>query len=145
MVSGSYNDCVRSGEKANKSLSVQLRIPILLLILTMYNSVMFIISLYTYTGQFWNVPISVTDSAGVYYIDVHKPGDTNYRHIPTIEYGMTWDHAPKPCYYAGNSQGGPERSKHPQESVIEGSYKDYETAGLFATDFKYKVFKDGVC
>lgn len=58
---------------------------------------------------------------------------------------MTWDHYHKTCYYVGNSQGGPEFSKSSVESVIEGSYKDYETSGLFVTDFKYQKFEDGFC
>ena len=58
---------------------------------------------------------------------------------------MTWDHHHKTCYYAGNSQGGAEAFRDPTESVIEGAYGDYETRGLFDTEFKFKKFDNDVC
>ena len=71
------------------------------------------------------------------YIQVYSPGDSRYRLIPAFEY-MT-------CYYVGNRQGGPVRSRNPTESVIEGSPSQYETSSLFATSFAYSMFGDSVC
>lgn len=78
------------------------------------------------------------------YIDINEPGDPNFRHIPASRYDLSWNYAHKTCYYVGNSQGGPELSRSASESVIEGSYKEYQTGGLFDPVFKYNVFED-VC
>lgn len=78
-------------------------------------------------------------------MDINKEDDPAYRHIPARKYTMMWDHHHKTCYYVGNSQGGPEKSRNSLESVIEGSYKDYETEGLFDTAFKYGKFNNEVC
>ena len=59
---------------------------------------------------------------------------------------MSWDYESKQCIYAGSSQGGPTGEvADADDSVIEGSYKDYITADNFGTDFKYAVFDDDVC
>ena len=98
------------------------------------------------TGQFWDVPISINSSTedGV-FVDINDSDAPNHRHIPARKYSLTWDHFHQTCYYVGNSQGGPEKSRDQNESVIEGSYKDYETSGLFDTDFLYERFEDGIC
>ena len=100
----------------------------------------------SFSGQFWNIPLVVSTSAsGQVFVDVNSPSADNHRHIPARKYSMTWDHHHKTCYYAGNSQGGPEASRDPEESVIEGVFTDYETRGLFDTGFKFEKFKDRVC
>ena len=78
-------------------------------------------------------------------MDINKKGDSNFHHLPARKYTMMWDHHHKTCYYVGNSQGGPEKSRNQLESVIEGSYKEYETKGLFDTEFKYSKFNDDIC
>jgi len=96
----------------------------------------------------WNIPITVTviPDTNEAYIEIYEMGDVNYRRFPALPYHLTWDHTPKTCYYAGNSQGGPERSHNPSESVIQGSYRQYETSGLFSTQFSdYSQFDDDVC
>ena len=99
-----------------------------------------------HVGQFWNVPLSVsTTPSGKVFVDINSPGASNHRHIPARKYSMTWDHQHKTCYYCGNSQGGPEASRNQNESVIEGLYTDYQTGGLFDTQFKFKKFNDNVC
>ena len=45
----------------------------------------------------------------------------------------------------GNSQGGPERSRNPMNSVIEGSYSQYIVDGLFDTEFEYERFDENAC
>ena len=88
---------------------------------------------------------TTTNNDGNLYVDINKPSDNNYHHIPARKYSMTWDHHHKTCYYVGNSQGGPEKSRDQLESVIEGSYKDYMTNTLFDTNFKFAKFEDKVC
>ena len=88
---------------------------------------------------------ATTDENGKVFVDVNTLGAHNYHHIPARKYSMTWDHHHKTCYYVGNSQGGPEASRNQLESVIEGSYRDYETKSLFDTGFKFAKFKDDVC
>lgn len=97
-------------------------------------------------GQFWNVPVAISSTpSGQFFVDVNSPQASNHRRFPARRYSMTWDHHHKTCYYAGNSQGGPEASRNQNESVIEGSYTDYQTGGLFDTQFKFEKFKDEVC
>ena len=56
-----------------------------------------------------------------------------------------WDHSRKPCYYVGDSQGGPELSLNQVESVIQGYQSQYQTAELFETSFIYEMFDETVC
>ena len=101
---------------------------------------------HSHAGQFWDVPISINSSAedGV-FVDINDIDAPNYRHIPARKHSLTWDHFHQTCYYVGNSQGGPEKSRNQEESVIEGSYTDYETSGLFDTGFLHEQFEDGIC
>ena len=80
-------------------------------------------------GQFC---ISVGDSEtnGLYYVQIYEPCHESYRNFPAFFYDLTYDG----CYYAGDSQGGPERSRDP---VIEGDYTQYAMDGLFDTEFTY--------
>ena len=52
-------------------------------------------------------------------------------------YGHVWDGSPKPCLYAGSSQGGPISDVEPNDSVIEGDYFQYEVGSLFDSNFRY--------
>ena len=97
------------------------------------------------TGQFWNIPIAVTEVKGSTYIEVYEVGDSRYRRFPVFPYPLTWDHTERRCYYAGNIQGGPELSNDPSKSVIEGLYTQYQTSGLFDTTFDFKQFDDSLC
>ena len=61
-------------------------------------------------------------------------------------YQMSWEFEAKQCLYVGNNQGGPiAEVVDPNDSVIEGVYKDYIIADSFGTDFKYAVFKNDTC
>jgi len=61
-------------------------------------------------------------------------------------YDTTWDFTPLPCVYAGNRNGGPVvEFEDPNDSVIEGKYTDYETSGLFSTQFRYSQFDTSRC
>ena len=56
--------------------------------------------------------------------------------------GLTWDKTPKPCLYAGNSQGGGPVGN----SVIEGKYFEYEvTGGMFGSNFTYNRLETRTC
>ena len=91
------------------------------------------------------MPISVVVERGITYVLVNDESADNHRRIPATEYNLTWGHSEETCYYIGNSQGGPELSHNPCESVIEGAQSDYATAGLFETHFPYKMFDELSC
>ena len=51
------------------------------------------------------------------------------------------------CYKVGNTQAGQHRESQvsdPNDSVIEGAYRDYIVGSLFATDYVYSHFS-AVC
>ena len=106
------------------------------------------------TGQFWNVPVDVienTDSFnGVfcdddYIITVNYPG-TPPRRFVGLRYSVTWEFEKRPCYYVGNSQAGPlGETVDPNDSVIEGTYRDYEVNSLFSPDFEFSHFDKTQC
>ena len=107
----------------------------------------FSLSLSLTVGQFWNIPISVgdVDSDGSPDIELYQPGHSSYRNFPALFYHLVWDLSEDGCYYVGNSQGGPERSRDPINSVIEGSYPQYIVDGLFDTEFAYERFEESAC
>ena len=78
-------------------------------------------------------------------VELYQPGHENYRHFPGLFYDLVWDRSDRGCYYVGNSQGGPELSRDPINSVIEGSYSQYIVDGLFDTEFVYEEFDESVC
>ena len=109
-------------------------------------------------GQFWNVPVvaekyeddygsgSGQDVNDYYTVTVSHPSSDQRKFV--AEYGTyTWTYAQTPCLYAGNRQAGPLREIQdgPNDSVIEGFYKDYIATSLFATDYKYNVFDNTKC
>ena len=85
------------------------------------------------------------DSDGSPDIELYQPDHSSYRHFPTFFYHLVWDLSEDGCYYVGNSQGGPERSRDPINSVIEGTYPQYIVDGLFDTEFVYEQFDEGTC
>ena len=80
---------------------------------------------------------------GDVFIDLFDPSDKNYRRIPANREPRTWDQTESPCYYVGNSQGGPLQLS--DETVIEGGITDYETASLFSASFAYAKFDELIC
>ena len=78
-------------------------------------------------------------------MDVNDEQSNNYRRFKVTPYHLTWDHSDIECYYAGNVQAGSEIDNDPKKSVIEGTYTQYQTSSLFATDFVYKQFNDDNC
>ena len=99
-----------------------------------------------HTGQFWNVPLGVSDLGDSSFVmEVNEKQSNNYRRFKVRPYSLTWDHSEIECYYAGNAQGGSETDSDPKKSIIEGTYIQYQTSSLFATDFDYKQFNDDNC
>lgn len=111
-------------------------------------------------GQFWNVPVKVSNyevppsatpghrqtikQHTPYMVTVAYPGADTTRSFAVYLYHRTWDQTASLCLYAGNSQGGPWSELPGQnDSIIEGSYKDYITRDLFDVNFVFSRFKGG--
>ena len=107
-------------------------------------------------GQFWNIPVTVSEYEG----QTNVPGLSNEDYYTvTIShplskprsftghlYDFTWEFESKKCLYVGNPQGGPlDNLDDPNDSVIEGVYYQYLTQGPFKTDYYYAVFDDEKC
>lgn len=107
-----------------------------------------------YTGQFWNIPIDVTlyngpaadaDIGQRYMIQVSHP-ESDPRIFTGLLAPYTWEHDRTNCFYAGNRQGGTiQEVEDPNDSVIEGSYTDYQTDAGFSTAFKFSHFDEERC
>ena len=96
-----------------------------------------------YTGQFWNIDVTAypsTNSLGEgtvpYVVNVKHP-QAPLRSFLANYYSIVWDGSPKPCLYAGSSQGGSITDVEPNDPVIEGNYREYEVTSLFGSHFKY--------
>ena len=99
------------------------------------------------SAQFWNIPIEVVDQGGDgAYLELFEPIQVEkYRRIDAVVSPRTWNMKNGPCYYVGNSQGGPSQSNDQTESVIEGKVGQYETDTLFSTSFVYSQFDESIC
>ena len=90
------------------------------------------------------------DFNGVRRPDAHEitinPPHSSPRSFVGLLGSVTWEFEKRPCLYVGNSQAGPlGEDVEPNDSVIEGTYKDYEVASLFSTSFTYSQFNTGNC
>ena len=110
------------------------------------------------SGQFWNVPVTFTKYNGTdlpegfnvnrYYTVTVEPEDSPARSFLGEFYHLKWDKSREDCLYVGNAQGGPTSEfDDPNDSVIEGHYRDYiiESGDLFETTYKYNKFEDDRC
>ena len=110
-------------------------------------------------GQFWNIPVFVDKYEGGLKPDIPNPNDfyaltvvppedlSSIRYFLAEVYSRTWDKRDIECLYAGNAQGGSAgdavgTGPLPDDSVIEGRYKDYQVDGVFATDWMYAQFNE---
>jgi len=103
------------------------------------------------TGQFWNVPIGISSfpldppALPHYEISVNSSNGETRSFVGSF-YERTWDATLSPCLYVGNRQGGPSGEfDDPNDSVLQGSYQDYEVSGLFSTDFDFSEFDSDGC
>ena len=63
-------------------------------------------------------------------------------------YHLKWDKTREPCVYVGNAQGGASYEVlDPNDSVIEGRYRDYfiDDDELFGTSYDYSQFEESRC
>ena len=99
-----------------------------------------------YIGQFWNIPIGVEDFAvdPYYTITVNPTGGTTRSFVSSL-YERPWE-IMLPCLFTGDRQGGETNAfGDPNDSVLEGSYQDYEVNDLFSTDFTFSIFDSAAC
>ena len=113
-----------------------------------------------HAGQFWNIPVTYTryngtdlpagtDPSRVYVVRV-APESSPARSFLGHIYHLKWDKSREPCLYVGNAQGGPSfEVPDPNDSVIEGRYRDYILQGgdgnLFETSYTYSQFEENRC
>ena len=51
-----------------------------------------------------------------------------------------------PCLFTGDRQGGATNAfGDPNDSVIQGSFQDYEVSDLFSNDFTFSIFDSAAC
>ena len=51
-----------------------------------------------------------------------------------------------PCLFTGNRQGGKTYAfSDPNDSVLQGTYQDYEVNDLFTNDFTFSTFYSAAC
>ena len=78
-------------------------------------------------------------------VTVRYPG-SNERRFVALRSSVTWEFEKKPCLYVGNSQAGPlGEVVDPNDSVIEGTYKDYIVESIFSPNFKFAHIDDENC
>lgn len=96
---------------------------------------------YRYTGT----PSPSFEEDLLYSVTV-SPADSPSRTFVAEYYDLTWELMRGTCFYAGTSQGGaPREFEEPNDSVIEGNFRDYRTQGIYDTDFKYDRFDSSLC
>lgn len=97
-------------------------------------------------GQFWNVPVMLTQWAvnstyGGFFLPTYnvtvQNGGRATRTFTAYLHEATWDADAEPCLYSGDGQAGP--------SILEGNYLDYQVTGVFDTNFRFSRFRAGFC
>ena len=101
-------------------------------------------------GQFWNVPVTVAPFDGEfdgverdddYVITVSHPHAVS-RSFVGLKADVTWEFEERVCYYVGNTQAGQlAEVTEPNDSVIEGNYREYKVDSLFATSYVHSRFE----
>lgn len=82
-----------------------------------------------------------------YVINItHPDAADGPRLITGVLDDQTWEFEQDPCFYVGNSQGGPiYEVEFPNDAVIEGGYEDYLVSGEFETEYMYSRFDETQC
>lgn len=111
-------------------------------------------SFFLCTGQFWNVPVTITPFTGENVFG-QTADDTYVLNITTISQQrlyvgvlgrLTWEVEEGPCLYVGDSQSDSTYEfEDPNDSVIEGLYTDYIVSEGFGDDFKFGLFDVDKC
>jgi len=96
-------------------------------------------------GQFWNIPLGVNDfqpdDPEPYYVVDVNPFDTASRIFVGLLNDLPKHVSPLSCLQVGDIQGGATgRFSDPNDSVIEGTFDDYEVTNLFNTTFTFSRF-----
>ena len=80
-----------------------------------------------------------------FIITVNSP-ESSPRSFVGLGYSVTWEFEQRPCLYVGSSQAGPlGEIVEPNDSVIEGTYKNYEVDSIFSPDFDFSRFDKTQC
>ena len=81
-----------------------------------------------------------------YTVTVHPNDPNKIRSFVALVSSVTWEFEKKPCLYVGNSQAGPlGEDVTPNESVIEGTYKDYMVDSMFSPNFMFAHIDQDNC
>ena len=83
-----------------------------------------------------------------YYVVTVQPTSSPARSFLGEFYHLKWDKTREPCLYVGNAQGGPSAEvEEPDDSIIEGNYRDYiiKSEDLFDTVYTYSRFNENRC
>ena len=79
-----------------------------------------------------------------YAVTVNAPDGLSRSFVSSL-YERPWE-IMLPCLFSGNRQGGATNAfGDPNDSIIQGSYQDYEVSNLFDTDFTFSTFDSAVC
>ena len=80
-----------------------------------------------------------------YIVNFTRPG-SEPRAFTGYFHQLTWDFKEGPCLYVGNRQAGPiAEVDDPNQSIIEGTYRDYRVANAFQTDYEFDLFSEDRC
>ena len=94
-----------------------------------------------YEGELQPLPSNPED-----FYQLSLGSDAAKREFLAEVFRRTWDKREIECLYAGNAQGGSSGivvgADGPDDSVIEGTYKEYQVDGVFATAWKYAQFNE---
>ena len=99
-----------------------------------------------YTGA--DLPEDFEAPEDIYVVTVQPPDPSPSRSFLGEFYDRKWDRTNEPCLYVGNAQGGKSYDvEDPNDSVIEGNYREYfiENEDLFETNYKYVQFEEERC
>ena len=108
------------------------------------------------TGQFWNIPVSVTpytgllrdgsQAQGLFTARITTSGATEPRIFSGWLYRLTWEFEEGPCLYVGNKQSGPIYEVTPNDGVIAETYKDYQVDSAFSEEnYNFGLFSEERC
>eukprot|EP00731_Ephydatia_muelleri_P017154 Em0010g252a len=106
-------------------------------------------------GQFWDATVAIRPYTGrvpvefandsLYILDVSGTGGANRQFLGS-KFERTWDLSETTCYYCGNIQGGRSHIVTAyDDAVIEGTFMDYVTEGIFSPSFKFSRFDLNQC